>query len=179
VLSTTPDYLLGATAVPGSERDRCTGAGDAGAEALGAPSYPPDHKRIPPEEGIVGSVVYYYTSAILTNQYLPGTAFQQMQRAATAAGIGALIDDGTLVIYTLTGPRRGAPVVISPTTGMVEYPSYFSQGLRVRTLFHPAIRFHGQVAISGSVVAQANRTWLVTAVDHALDSKVPERRLVF
>jgi hypothetical protein len=82
-------------------------------------------------------------------------------------------------------------VPLSPTTGMVGYPTYIDQGLKVRTLFNPAIKFQGQVTISGSIVTgqgptgpgssggkgNANGTWLVTQLDHALDSIVPNREL--
>jgi baseplate hub protein gp41 len=110
---------------------------------------------------------------MLTNQNLPGTAWEQMRAAAVAADIGANVDDGVLTIYDKNGPRTGTPVPLSPGTGMVGYPTYISQGLKARTLYNPAIRFRGQVALSGSIVKQANGTWLIMGVDHRLDSLLP------
>lgn len=109
----------------------------------------------------------------LNNPYLPGTAWEQMKRAARAAGVGADVDDGTLVLYPLDGPRLGPMPLVSPSTGMIDYPTYISQGIMVRTEYNPAIRFRSLIQVAGSIVTAANGTWLVAGLDHNLDAFMP------
>lgn len=112
-------------------------------------------------------------SAQLSNPYLPGSALQQVRRAAEAANINAEIVDGTkLAIWPKGGSRGGSSPLISPTTGMIGYPSYTQQGIMVKTLFNPQVGFGGMIQVE-SLLKKANGSWAVYKLDHVLESQVP------
>lgn len=107
----------------------------------------------------------------LTDPYLPGTAMQQMRRAARAAGINAIVDNDTLAICPHGMPRGGSVPLISPTTGMIGYPAHMPTGrIAVRTMYNPSIKYMGQVIIQGSSIPQANGQFMVWQLSHELES---------
>lgn len=135
-------------------------------------------------------------SVILHNPYYPGTAWAQMQAAAAAAHIYAVIDDlspsqapnssgdggdnGTgqaggrvLAIWPMDGSRGGAIPLISKDTGMVGYPTCTPNGIVVTTLYNPSITFGGNFEVQ-SILKVANGTWTVFNVTHELEAEVLE-----
>lgn len=111
----------------------------------------------------------------VANPYYPGSALQQMRRAAEDANINAEIVNGvTLAIWPKGGSRGGAAVLVAPPPagGMILYPSYTQQGIMLKTVFNPQIGFGGLVNVR-SLLKKANGTWAVYKIDHALDSQVP------
>lgn len=114
---------------------------------------------------------------ILSNPYYPGTAAQQAEACAAAAGIGYILDDlaGKLVlaIWPLNRPRRQKQIpIISPATGMVGYPAYTGGGVRLRSLFNPSILFNGLVKVEKSTTT-ANGLWTINDITHQLTSEEP------
>lgn len=111
-------------------------------------------------------------TAQLSNPYLPGTAWQQVQACARAADIRFALDRGTLSIWPKTGARAGGVPVVSPATGLVGYPSFSSNGLALTMTFNPNIQIGGQVQVQSSV-KMANGTWTVFDISHAIESERP------
>jgi hypothetical protein len=112
-------------------------------------------------------------SVMLTNQYLPGTALQQVKDVAEAADIGYSIEYGKLVIYPKNSYRElGEPIEISPDTGMVGYPSFASQGVSITTLFNHDLVMARKVRIK-SDLAPACGEWVTYSVAHSLESETP------
>lgn len=117
-------------------------------------------------------------SVILSNPYLPGTALQQVRACARAADINFAIDRGTLAIW----PKRSTPdqpaarggdvPLISTATGLVGYPTFSSNGLGLTTLYTPQIKRGGKVQVESSL-AVANGTWVVSQLQHSLQSETP------
>lgn len=125
--------------------------------------------------GVVGRV--------LTNQYLSGTALQQLRTLCAATGIRATFDDGPLAtkgsngksvleIWPADGARFGTVPVIGPTTGMVGYPQYCDVGVRVRALFSPGLIFGGQFQLDTSLTS-AQGLWNVLRLSYDLQSETP------
>ena len=114
-------------------------------------------------------------STQLSNPYFPGSVWSQMQAAAKAANIGAVIDNGKLAIWPNGGTRGGqVPLVAPPPDGqMIGYPAYTSYGLMVKTQFNPSIGFMGKIRIKSSL-DPANGEWAVYGLAHDLDSLVPK-----
>jgi hypothetical protein len=108
---------------------------------------------------------------VLASQYLPGTALQQAQNAAQAANINLTIDDTTLAIWPRTGTRNGSIPLISPETGLINYPAFNGSGISLSTLYNPAIRFGGQVKVQSSIQAACG-TWNVWKLTHVLEAQV-------
>ena len=113
-------------------------------------------------------------SVILRDPYLPGTAFDQIHNAAEAADINILLDERqyTVAIWPKTGSRGGAEPkpLISPSTGMVGYPSFAANGLALKTIFNPAIRVGGLVTVKSELTAACG-DWAVFTMSHALESQ--------
>lgn len=112
-------------------------------------------------------------SILLNSPYLSGTAYQQAAAVAAAANIEFGIDDGVLSIAPRGKPRKtGTAPLISALTGMYEYPEFSKKGIRVKTLYNPAVQLNGLVNVVSSA-AQATGTWRVTQLRHHLESKHP------
>ena len=113
-------------------------------------------------------------SVIVSDQYLRGSLFDQVQQVAQAAQVEVKIDLGTLAVWPRGGVRKnGAPLVVSPQTGMVGYPTNEYYNLTVDTEFNPQLYLGQQVQVQSSLQF-ANGTWGVFAVNHSLESEMPD-----
>ena len=110
----------------------------------------------------------------IANPYLSGAAKSQASKLARAAGIQWVMDGTSLAIWPANQPRNGE-VTISPTTGMVGYPSFSAAGVNVTTLFQGAIKYGIKVNIESSL-QQACGAWYIIYMEHALDSQTPNGR---
>lgn len=111
-------------------------------------------------------------SVQLSNPYLPGAGRAQALAAAAAAGIEMLIDRDALAIWPKGQNRGGQIPDIGPTTGLKGYPTYTQQGLQLECVFNPAIQGGGKVNVTSSQ-APACGNWIVTSLDHTLESEKP------
>lgn len=112
----------------------------------------------------------------VSNPYLPGTALEQARRIARSVANTMGYDDSDHVISIWPksgGSRGGAVPLISPSTGMVGYPSFVAQGISLKTVFNPSVKFMGKVQVQGSQLTPANGTWAVFSLDHMLDALMP------
>lgn len=111
---------------------------------------------------------------VLSDPYFPGSAYQQAEACAGAAGINMALDDGTLAIWPRGGSRGGAVPLISPDTGMIGYPTRTPIGAEVTTLWNPAVTFGAKVELRSPAVPQACGMWQVGAMDHVLESETAD-----
>jgi hypothetical protein len=116
-------------------------------------------------------------SVQLSDPHYEGSAYAQMQSAAQAANITAFVDlaSGQLAIWPKTGSRTTTNIVLSPSTGLIGYPSY-SGGAAVifRSIFNPALQFGTPVEIQGSIVTECNGVWpLMASIEHDIESEMP------
>jgi hypothetical protein len=123
---------------------------------------------IDPPLGIENSGV----KARLLNPYYPGTAMDQIRAVARDAGINALIDGNTLAIWPTFASRGALVPVIAPETGLIGYPAFTQNSIRLRTLFNPTLA-HGQRVEVHSLVEQANGQWNVANITHNLSAELP------
>lgn len=107
---------------------------------------------------------------MLTRPYFPRTGREQILAAIKAAGIQWNCgENGTVAIWPKGGHRQtGTVPIISPRTGMVGYPAFTGSGVKVRTLFNPAIVHGSQIKIEGSQFPQANTKFNIFKIDHDL-----------
>lgn len=111
---------------------------------------------------------------LLTNPYFPGTAIDQANKAAQAAGIWWGIDNNILWIAPSNGTRQ-TPVIpeIGPQSGLAGYPSFDGRGfVTFQCAFNPAIKFLGQVKLVTSV-PKAQGQWTVVGVAYKLEGEKP------
>ncbi|MBX9596546.1 MAG: hypothetical protein K2X46_19430, partial [Roseomonas sp.] len=112
-------------------------------------------------------------TAVLADPYFPGTALQQAQACAAAAGIDMVIENGTMVITRRGAPRAPDPIVVSANTGMVGYPGYTASGIAVTTIFNPRLTMHSLVETK-SVQTPASGRWRIYSLMHELEAETPK-----
>jgi len=108
----------------------------------------------------------------LADVYLPNTGMEQAKDLARAAGCDLYLDDKVLAITPPNVPRKTFIPLITPTSGLIGYPTFDGVGVNFQTLFNPAVVFGGSVQIE-SDVQQACGQWVVTSVNHRLESEKP------
>lgn len=111
-------------------------------------------------------------NSVLDSPYLCGTAMQQAAMVAEAADIEWGVDDGTLFIAPRNKPRKGTAPLISPSTGLVGYPTFDKNGLKFRCVYNPGLSLGGLCVVSSAIRA-ANGTWRLHMVEHELSSEDP------
>jgi hypothetical protein len=109
----------------------------------------------------------------LRSPYFSGSIQNQILTCIEHARIEYIIDNGTLIIWPHNGTRGGVPPLISPTTGLVSYPRYTTQGVHFRSLFNPAIGYGQPVQLQSSLV-QATGTWTVFRLAYDLEDQTPD-----
>lgn len=111
----------------------------------------------------------------LSNPYFPGTTLAKIRKCADAAGVNFAVLNGlTLAIWPGYGSRTSQPpIIVSPQSGLVGYPSFSQNMVNARCLFNPAIEMGARVTIQGSQLTAANRTWTVNYATHTLESQTP------
>lgn len=115
-------------------------------------------------------------SVMLSSPHLKGTLLDQVKSMARAANINFSIENGTLAIWPKGGHRRGDPILVSPETGMVGYPSFGGgQGLVVTTLYMPTVHLGSRIEVKSSITPACG-IWAVYSVTHELQSETPNGR---
>lgn len=107
----------------------------------------------------------------LPASYFAGTILSQAHDLARAANIEFHDDGLTFAIWPKTGTRGGVIPLISPASGLINYPRYTSQGIALRTLFNPNILFGGQIKLETSL-KPAVGTWYVNKVSYDLAAQI-------
>lgn len=111
-------------------------------------------------------------SVKLSNAYYYGSPWDQAQQVARDAGIGMVRENGVLAIWPQNGSRGGAIPQVDPSHGLIGYPTYVANGIEIRTVFNPSITLGGQISVE-STLKEASKTWRVFALNHSLDSLLP------
>jgi hypothetical protein len=108
--------------------------------------------------------------AVLRNQVAYGSALDQIDRIARAAGFAWSWIGDTFFIWPADGTVDDTVVQIGPNTTpqMVNYPQYWQQGVIVTSLFNPQVRLGRQMEVVGSVLTKANGLWQIVGVQHDL-----------
>jgi hypothetical protein len=113
-------------------------------------------------------------NTILSNPYFPGTVREQMLACVKAAGCEwSGVDNGVVSIWPPGGSRVGGDsITVSPSTGMIGYPAFTNNGVMVRTLFNPSVKF-GQTFSVQSDIKKANGTWNMFTLEYHIESQTP------
>jgi hypothetical protein len=110
----------------------------------------------------------------LETPYLPGTLRDQAQRVVDAANINWVIDNGILAIWNKAGSRNGSVPLISPKTGLIDYPTYAAGvGIGINMQFNPFLNM-GEVVEVQSSLTFANGRWVIFNLEHSLESETPD-----
>lgn len=102
-----------------------------------------------------------------------GDALSQIRSCADAAGINFSIEQGTLAIWPRDGHRKSFIPVLSPSNGLVGYPTFSSAFVELQSEFLPMAQLGGVVEVRDSVIAPANGRWIILQLHHELASEMP------
>lgn len=109
----------------------------------------------------------------MTDIYLANTGLEQAKELANAAGIGLYIDDTVLAITQSPYiPRNGIIPLVSKRTGLIGFPTFDSVGVNFQTLFNRSISFGGSIKLETDIQRAAGQ-WVITSVNHRLESEKP------
>lgn len=109
----------------------------------------------------------------LNSPYFAGTAIQQMNKLAEATGIQWTTSDGAPLEIWPSGSARGDQIpLISPDTGLVNYPEYCDLGVALTTLYMPGLAFGGNFMLDTSIT-NAKGKWQCIGLELILESEMP------
>ena len=117
-------------------------------------------------------------SVKLQNAYYAGTAREQAQQIVKDAGIEwNTAANGTLAIWMPGSNRAAGSILVSKDTGLIRYPTYTSNGIKLDVRFNPSIGLGSKVTVQTSLkLYPANGEFVVYGLNHHLDSLVPRGR---
>lgn len=113
-------------------------------------------------------------TAKIATPYLPGSLGSQLKAIAQAAHINYQIDtaEQVLAIWPKGKARDGEIIELSPSTGMIGYPSFTQNGVQILSLYNPSLVFGRKVSVKSDFTA-ANGTWVIASISHNLDADIP------
>jgi hypothetical protein len=112
----------------------------------------------------------------VSNPHYSGSAADQIRAICSDYQINLAIENGTTVAIWPNGQARqknGANtqgVTLSPSSGLVGYPTFGFNQITAKCLYNSAIFFGMQVTIEGSIITPANGTWFLYSLNHELQS---------
>jgi len=111
-------------------------------------------------------------TAKLSDQYLSGSALDQIHTIADAARIGISIEGKTISIWPGGSPRDGQVLDLSPASGLIGYPAFTPTGIVVKAEFSPDVLIGRKVNVT-SAVKKACGTWYTRSLRHELSTLMP------
>ncbi len=116
------------------------------------------------------------TGVMLSNQYLWGSPLDQIKAVARAVknrGVSIDVVENDIVAMWYTKQGRGKVIpLVSPSTGLIGYPTYSSFGIDFRCVYNPNLRQGGQVQVQ-SFLKGATGLFDIYGLSHDLDSQIP------
>lgn len=106
--------------------------------------------------------------------YFPGDPHTQAAELATATNTRWVIERGKLAIWPPDG-NRSNNVTVGPGNGLVGYPSWSAQGIKLKIAYSPQQDFTqgGQITVAGSAITNANGTWTINRLEWSLQAFTP------
>ena len=112
-------------------------------------------------------------TASVKNAVLNGSPVQKMRTVAGMVGCELLIDDNVVKIQPYDkGLDEGNAVLMSKDAGMLGYPTFTSEGIKLRCLYNPDLQLGGMVEVD-TVVPGAKGAWKITKLSHSLVANSP------
>jgi len=112
-------------------------------------------------------------SSKLNDQYLKGSAIDQVKTICEAARIVCNIENGTITIWPNDGGSNDQILQISPETGLIGYPTFTRTGVQIAMEFRPGIVLGQKINLLTSVEKAAG-IWFVQSVRYELSTLQPQ-----
>lgn len=112
-------------------------------------------------------------SASVKNAVLNGDPVSKMRTVAGMVGCELIIDDNQVKIQPFDkGLDQGNAVLMSKDSGMLGYPTFTSEGIKLRCLYNPDLQLGGMIEVD-SVVPGAEGIWKISKLSHSLVANSP------
>ena len=112
-------------------------------------------------------------SASVKNAVLNGDPVSKMRTVAGMVGCELIIDDNVVKIQPFDrGLDQGNAVLMSKDSGMLGYPTFTSEGIKLRCLYNPDLQLGGMIKVD-SVVPGAEGVWKISKLSHSLVANSP------
>lgn len=112
-------------------------------------------------------------TAQLANPYLDGSPIQQIRNCAQYANIACDISAQSVTIWPNGGTRDSETLQISPSNGLVGYPTYSQYGIDVTTIFNPNLLNGRKVHVESDAIG-AQGDWYCQISRHELSSQIAD-----
>lgn len=86
--------------------------------------------------------------------------------------IDLYVEHGLIAITPQGAPRKLAIPVLTPETGLIGYPVPTIQGIDVKCLWNPQVRFGGIIRVENSIMETTNGDWRAFGVTAHLESEL-------
>ena len=111
--------------------------------------------------------------AIVQNQYVYGSVFDQIQRICNAASIPFSVENNTVSIWQNGSTKNNSIIYLRPDNGLVGYPAYYQTGFIVKSIYNPNISNGCTVSLTSSI-PKANGSFPVMGTTHELSTLTPD-----
>lgn len=111
-------------------------------------------------------------TATISSPYYSGSSIQQIKQICADIGINCEIRNNTVFIWNIGGSIDDEVVSITPSNGLIAYPSYDSTKLILQTEFNPNI-VNGKRCFVESDQQGATGEWIALVVSHNISSEYP------
>lgn len=114
-------------------------------------------------------------TATLNNPNYSGPLLNQLQTCANDADFEYSINGGILYMFPSGGDVQFSPLTFSPATGMIGYPSYSGNGIVIRSLFKPTLKWAQKIRVNtNSQFKQVDGIWqYMVSMEHDLSCEMP------
>lgn len=112
--------------------------------------------------------------AVLTNPYFCGSTLDKIRACCRAAQVMYRVSNQVLTIWEADTVLPLTDIIeISPASGMVNYPIFSADSVKVRTMFNPLAEWGKKMYITGTEIIQAKGVWNICGVNHSIESETP------
>lgn len=112
-------------------------------------------------------------SLTMQNVTMGDTDMNKIRKLCRDYQIDLYVEHGLIAIAPQGAPRALRIPVLTPKTGLLGYPVPTIQGVDVRCLWDPMIRFGGIIRIADSLMETTNGDWRAFGVTTTLESEIP------
>lgn len=105
----------------------------------------------------------------VSNSRFSGSPITKARSLERQANITLLIDDNKFIIMPRRQTRQGTTVRLTKSTGLLGYPTFTNDGIKLRALYDKNFQLEGLIELE-SIVPKASGTWRITKLEHLLDA---------
>lgn len=116
----------------------------------------------------------YGVSHILTDTSLNGSNIEKITQLAEMCDFDLYIEQKLVVICKKGGDRLLKIPVISPKSGLINYPILDQRGVSFNCAYDPIVKFGGIVTIKDSIITIANDDWRIYGLVSTLEANMPQ-----